>query len=173
MQLARNVLISIVRQHLNGITAKDLHVRYRQELNGFAPISRSAMISLIANEISDAIKCFKQGHRLFYKPLDTKKSTNTSSLFNQSQYHVAALSFPPCIESDSNCGPESREAWTRLRYERETEIYSLEFPQTVAEILKPNATEVVRVSQINAPSKFWIHLRNYGFALKKLQRDIR
>lgn len=172
MQRTRNVLISIVNQHLFGITTRGLYNKYRKELNGSSPISKSAMISLIANQLSDVIGSHTLGRVVFYRPVVTKHSANTLPS-NREQSPVATLSFPTSIENEWDREPEPQETWTRLSYERELEIYSLEFPQSVAAILKPNTMEVVRVSQINAPSKFWIQLQNHDVELEKLHQNLR
>lgn len=61
----------------------------------------------------------------------------------------------------------------RLRREMKMLEEELEFPHSVAEKLAPNTVVAVRVSDVNAPSKFWVQMQKYDEDLSKLHDDLK
>lgn len=75
--------------------------------------------------------------------------------------------------SDLDSADSGSEA-SRDRLWREMKMFEeeLAFPQSVAEKLAPNTVVAVRVSDVNAPSKFWVQMQKYDEDLSKLHDDL-
>lgn len=70
-------------------------------------------------------------------------------------------------------GGDSDISVDRLRSEWRMFEESLEFPQSIAEKLALNTVLAARVSDVNAPSKFWLQLQKYDDELNRLHSDLK
>lgn len=75
--------------------------------------------------------------------------------------------------SDLDSGSDSETSMDRLRREMKMFEESLEFPRSVAEKLALNTVVAARVSDVNAPSKFWLQLQKYDDELDRLHSELK